>query len=107
MCNSDNLINYTDMKSSYKHCVDNIVKIKKNKPFYIGATSNPDERLNDQTENRNMKTMYTLCKVPNKNKTISLEQKLIKRFNIKKCLNKGEGVEGIEDGENYIYVLFN
>ena len=54
-----------------------------------------------------MKTMYTLCKVPNKNKTISLEQKLIKRFNIKKCLNKGEGGEGLDDGENYIYILFN
>ena len=55
--------------------------------------------------------MIVLCKCPTKCKTESLEKKLIKRFNsdsiYNKCINQTGGGEGLKDGVNYIYVLFN
>ena len=100
-----NLKEYDNAKMSYNYCVSKIMEYKKNKEFYIGATHEPVERLNTHYNEKGIKNMYLLCKVPTRSKTIKLEQKLIDRFNTKKSLNQGGGGEGIRDDINYIYLL--
>jgi len=101
------LLNYTDIDESYKKCVDIIMYLKGHRLYYIGATNNPEQRLLQHIEEKNMHNMYLLCRVPTQSKTKSLESKLIKRFDNRECINQAGGGEGITEGENYIYILFN
>jgi predicted GIY-YIG superfamily endonuclease len=103
--NYANMVGYSDAKTAYRHCREKIILLKKNKPFYIGATNNPDDRLK-QHINNNMSTMHVLCKVPTKIKTENLEKKLIKNSHTKLMINQSGGGEGLNDGINYIYILF-
>ena len=57
-----------------------ISELKKTKKFYIGVTHAPEERIKDHINEKNMKTMYILCKVPTRSKTIKFERKLIYKF---------------------------
>lgn len=75
-------------------------------------------RVTKHKDEKNMKTMYLLCILPNKAQTIALEKNLIEKFsNDVKLVNKiqfnifgqivqGAGGEGITEGKNFIYVLF-
>lgn len=111
------MVDYDNSKTFYKYCVECIKSIKNKKMFYIGATSNCENRVLEHKKDKNMQTMMVLCKVPTKNKTSKLESKLIKRFaskllqNIVKYDESGNiiqdgGGNGLIDGINYIYVLF-
>jgi len=109
---------YTTKKEARKHAIDKIMELKKYKKFYIGATSNPEERLLEHISDKKMNTMYILCRTPTKHKTKILEKSLIKRFyKLKNNINdvkldqngniiQGGGGEGITEDTNYIYVLF-
>lgn len=113
--NKEHLFDYTDAKESYKHCTTKIRELKKSKKFYVGATSDPEGRLEDHTQNKKMKSMYLLCKTKTKRQAESLEKKLIKVFgSLKTNVDYDEktktgqtgGGEGLKDGENYVYLLF-
>jgi len=113
--NKDHLEDYNNSKESYKHCTTKIRELKKSKKFYVGATHDPEGRLEDHVQNKKMKTMYLLCKTKTKKQAESLEQKLVKVFgNLKTNVDYDEetktgqsgGGEGLNDGENYIYILF-
>lgn len=107
MINRENIELFSNLKDSYRHCCKTILELKKSKKFYIGATENPDERLGDHEEGKGMHKMYLLCYVKNGNKARKLEQKVIGRFLGKKnCKNESKGGEGLNDGPNFIYVLF-
>jgi len=101
---------FTNLTEMTKYCRDIIKQLKKSKKFYIGLTENPEQRLKEHIEKKKMKNMVILCKIPGKykNKTILLETRLLKRFDINNNLNEiQEGGGGIDDAEyHYIYVLF-
>jgi predicted GIY-YIG superfamily endonuclease len=107
---------YTNAEDTTKYCKQTIIDLKKinHGTYYIGAGHDPQERLNFHIEDKNMTKMFVITSCPTKSKTISLEKKLIKRFNSdapsNKCINQGGGGEGIieppYDGSNYIYIIF-
>lgn len=114
------MFEYNNLIDTYRYCVNLIQSLKsKSKKFYIGATHNPNERLEEHIKEKNMKTMILLCKCLSKNQTIKLEQKLIKRYgknvhivnDIKydededDNIIQGGGGEGIIHDKNYIYLL--
>lgn len=118
MIHSVNQKEYRNADDSYRHCVNTILMLKgSSKKFYIGATHNPNERLEKHITIKKMKNMHLLTVCPTKLKTQHLEQKLIKRFGeLKYNTNKddydengniihGGGGEGIAYENNYIYVL--
>lgn len=118
MIYTDYLSDYVDANNAYKTCVKQIQQLKgKSKKFYVGATHAPEERLKDHIENKKMSSMYLLCKCETRNKTISLEKKLIKRYHKNKYIQndietdalgniiQGGGGEGITHDINYMYVL--
>lgn len=114
----ENYQNTINSKEDYKHCVNQILSLKKEKKFYIGATYNYEERFLDHMVNKNMFNMYILTQCKTNSKSKKLEQKLIKRFGkLKKNMNyveydekgnilNGGGGEGLVHDENYIYILF-
>ena len=114
----DYFTQFTDLYNTKKKCIESILNLKGQKYFYIGATSNLDERLLTHMKEKGMNNMYVLTNTHTKNKTINLEKKLIQRF-YKRNKNdnnvyedeegniiQGGGGEGIKYDENYIYVLF-
>lgn len=108
--NRDYETDYTNIKDTYKVCVNTILKLKGQKRYYIGGTKDVEQRLNDYMLQKKMKNMYILARYLTKNQAINLEQKLIKRFNSEnktnKCLNQSGGGEGIDEGNNCVYILF-
>lgn len=114
----ENYYNTYNLKDGYSYCVEQILSLKNNKKFYIGATHNYEERFLDHMKNKKMFNMFVLTQVQTNLKSKKLEQKLIKRFGGKKnnsnkveydidgnILNGGGG-EGLKYDKNYIYVLF-
>lgn len=98
---------FSNLTDSYRHCCKTILELKNQRKFYIGATENPIKRLSDHKEDKDMHKMYLLCYVKSGNKAKKLEQKVIGRFLGKKnCKNESKGGEGLNDGPNFIYVLF-
>jgi len=109
---------YTNLDETKKKCIETILDLKGQKFFYIGATSNLDERLLSHMKEKGMYNMYVLTKTFTKNKTKKLEKKLIERFYKRKKndnqvyedengnIIQGGGGEGIVYDENFIYVLF-
>lgn len=108
MIDESHCIEFTNTNDSYRDCVEFILRLKRNRNFYIGATNDPKDRLDEHIRTKGMKMMYLLCKnIPGIDKTKKLEQKLIKRFiNKKHCMNQSGGGEGLTDMYNYIYILF-
>lgn len=102
-------IEFSNINDTYRECVKNIIQLKKTRLHYIGATINPEERIERHIEEKKMKNMYLLTKTENKLQAEKLEKKLIERFkresNTNKCINQKGGGEGIVEGENYIYLL--
>jgi predicted GIY-YIG superfamily endonuclease len=100
---------FSNINDTYRECVKNIIQLKKTRLHYIGATNNPEERIDRHIEEKKMKNMYLLTKTRNKIQAEKLEKKLIERFkresNSNKCINQSGGGEGIIEGENYIYLL--
>ena len=113
----ENYNNTDNLKDGYKHCVEQIISLKNNKKFYIGATHNYEDRFLEHMENKKMFNMYVLTQSKTNLKSKRLEQKLIERFGKQKNnLNKveydndgnilnGGGGEGIIHDKNFIYVL--
>ena len=81
-----------------------ILEYKKFKKYYIGATHDPNKRLDAHIKELKMYKMILLCQVPTKKKTISLEKKLILKKN-KMMMNQSGSGEGITEEVNYIYLL--
>jgi predicted GIY-YIG superfamily endonuclease len=114
----ENYDNTDNLKDGYSYCVEQILSLKNNKKFYIGATHNYEERFLEHMENKKMFNMFVLTQAQTNLKSKKLEQKLIKRFGKNKnILNKveydnngnilnGGGGEGLIHDKNYIYVLF-
>lgn len=78
--NQDHLTDYENAKDAYKHCATKIRELKKTKKFYVGVTNNPEDRLEELTEEKKMKNMYTLVKTKTMKQAQGLEKKLIKVF---------------------------
>lgn len=86
----------------------------KNKLFYIGATSNYNDRMLQHYNEKNMTTMFVLSQLPTKYKTESVEKELIKVFgklklNYNNYINNEPqtgGGEGLINGTNYVYITF-
>lgn len=76
----DNLTDYENAKDAYKHCATKIRELKKTKKFYVGVTNEPEERLEELTEEKKMKKMYTLVKTKTIKQAQGLEKKLVKVF---------------------------
>lgn len=106
MINYDFLFDYDNADNSYRKCVQYILFLKEHNKYYIGATNSPVGRLEEHEKDKDMHTMYVLCKVLTLAKAKSLETKLIHRFDNKESMNQSGGGEGIVDGINYIYILF-
>jgi len=106
----DYQVRYTNKKDTYRHCVNIILKLKKFKQHYIGATKDEQDRLENHIKVKNMKNMFVLVTNVEKEQAIELERLLIKRFKSEsktnRCINQGGGGEGIVEGENSIYILF-
>ncbi|MBA43227.1 MAG: hypothetical protein CMF62_04350 [Magnetococcales bacterium] len=101
---------FTTIKKSYLETKDSILQLKKYKKFYIGVTKDPEERIKDHYNNKELKlkSMFVLCRCQNNTTAKKLEDKLLVRFHNKKnCLNKTQyGGGGVDEGINYIYVAF-
>jgi hypothetical protein len=114
----ENYKNTKNVEDGYKHCKEQILLLKNNKKFYIGATHNYEDRFLEHMENKNMFNMFILTQAQTNLKSKKLEQKLIKRFgkqnnNLNKVeydidgnILNGGGGEGIIHDKNYIYILF-
>ena len=108
MIHIEHLFNFTDIKNSCIECFVKIKEIVKNHRYYIGISSNPIERLKAHIDEKRMTKMYLLCKVPTKPLTKEIETNLITMCTCTagtKCINEGDGGEGVTNGENYVYVL--
>lgn len=113
MLNTDNQIDYDNMKDSYKHCADTIRSLKGQKVFYVGVTANPQECLDAHVADKNMKKMYTLCKVNTLRRADSIGKKLLNVFGkLKNNWNvKNNDTPQPDYGEtltgktNYVYLL--
>ncbi len=87
----ENYDNTYNLKDGYSYCVEQILSLKNNKKFYIGATHNYEERFLEHMENKKMFNMFILTQAKTILKSKKLEQKLIKRFGKNKnILNKVE-----------------
>ena len=106
MINYDFLFDYDNVDDSYRQCVQDILFLKGHKKYYIGATNNPDMRLQEHENDKDMHNMFVLCRVFTLAKAKLLETKLIHRFDNKESMNQSGGGEGLTEGINYIYILF-
>lgn len=105
------LFQFTTFDDSFNKCKNRIDALKsfiltENKLYYIGATNNPQRRLEEHTRDDNMNTMYVLCENINKNNTEKLEERLIQECASELCINKIAECRGITDNDNFIYILF-
>ncbi len=98
-----------DEHDIFRYCVKTICKLKRLKYFYVGATNMPEQKLIEEITNKEMKKMYVLTKINNKESCNLLYDKLIKRFAIHKNMNtyynNVDKDDILYDG-TYIYVLF-
>lgn len=101
---------YTNIKDTRRACIKSILKLKGEKKYYIGATKDVEQRLNEHMIEKKMKNMYILVRNITKNQAVKLEKQLIQRFNSEsktnKCINHSGGGEGIDEGNNCVYILF-
>lgn len=108
--NRDHETVYTNIKDTRRACIESILKLKGERKYYIGATKNAEQRLNDHMLKNKMKNMYVLVSNLTKSQAVKLEEQLIKRFNSEsktnKCINQSGGGEGIDGGNNCVYILF-
>lgn len=114
------MIEYETLANSSRRCIEKINALKGSNGFYIGASSDPKERLDQHRQNKDFKQMRVLCHLKTKKATVELERHLINhyrgdlKFGNKPQLKAdgtinynapGGGGEGLKGGENYIYVL--
>lgn len=74
----DHMIRSRRVDEAYKHCKSTIRSIQGDKIYYIGATNDPERRLDEHISDKGLWNMYVLCELPTKAK--SVEKHLIKVF---------------------------
>jgi hypothetical protein len=56
----ENYKNTKNLEDGYKHCKEQILLLKNNKKFYIGATHNYEDIFLEHMKNKNMFNMFIL-----------------------------------------------
>ena len=93
-------------KCNVETIADKIKNIVKGKEFYIGTTTQPENRILKHKKEKNLNTMHLVCLCYGKETASYIEKQLIERFNKFKYIeNQTGGGEGVREGWNFIYVM--
>lgn len=111
--NYDHMKEYESSSVSKKYVKDKIRELKKTKTFSVGASSNPEAKLEELAQETGLKTMYVLCKTKTQTQAESMEKDIVKVFGkVKKNYSvvkndKPQQVGGgnLEKGANFVYLL--
>ncbi len=93
-------------KDCYKKAVK-IINDRKDDRFYIGATSDPNRRIEHHINKKHFKTMHILYETPNMVHAMKFEDLILNHhYYTPGCVNARRGTYGLVPGKNIYYIYF-